>query len=118
MTGEVFFYSKGSPEKMYSYIREADQVEAEWYVNELAKQGLRVLLYAAIKLDWARIEKQFYAARATQEEDGVAIQIFLYLYKEISINHPLTCPSQEGSLEKSVCPWSHRNGRSTPTLPA
>jgi len=77
MTGEVFFYSKGSPEKMYSYIREADQVEAEWYVNELAKQGLRVLLYAAIKLDWARIEKQFYAARATQEEDGVAIQIFL-----------------------------------------
>jgi magnesium-transporting ATPase (P-type) len=77
VTGEVFFHSKGSPEKMYGYLREDDRAEAERRVNELAKDGLRVLLYAAVKLDWARIEEQFTAAWATQEEDGVAIQIFM-----------------------------------------
>ncbi len=40
-TGEVFFYSKGSPEKMYSYLREEDREEAENRVNDLAKKGLR-----------------------------------------------------------------------------
>lgn len=77
VTGEVFFHSKGSPEKMYGYLREDDRAEAERRVTELAKDGLRVLLYAAVKLDWPRIEEQFTAAWATQEEDGVAIQIFM-----------------------------------------
>ncbi len=79
VTGEVFFHSKGSPEKMYGYLREDDRAEAERRVNELAKDGLRVLLYAAVKLDWPRIEEQFAAAWATQEEDGVAIQVFMYM---------------------------------------
>jgi magnesium-transporting ATPase (P-type) len=117
VTGEVFFHSKGSPEKMYGYLREDDRAEAERRVNELAKDGLRVLLYAAVKLDWARIEEQFTAAWATQEEDGVAIQIFMYapLARSVSIGGHiahLLAFMQARSSQGSVRARSDRHRRS------
>jgi magnesium-transporting ATPase (P-type) len=58
-TKRVYFHSKGSPEKMYDYLRHEDRDEARSRVESLARRGLRVLLYAYVELDWETVQEQF-----------------------------------------------------------
>ena len=53
ITQSVYLITKGSPEKLYPYLKfQNHRKAAEESVNYMAKQGLRVLLYAMKTIEW------------------------------------------------------------------
>jgi magnesium-transporting ATPase (P-type) len=52
-TKQVLIVTKGSPERMYACLREDHQAEAQRIVSDLARHGLRVLLYAQKEITWS-----------------------------------------------------------------